>query len=165
MKQPKTVVKLWEALCAKVKADKTKRKAPGRAEARKHAALCGMRSMGEVYCASDLDARGKKYEYEARRLTYQYDPQTYTPDFVLPNGVIVEFKGKMVGETRKKLLAIRRCNPNLTIGIVFQKANNKLSTRPNSKRYWEWAEASGFLYSESFIPDAWFNIKPKKGKP
>ena len=63
--KPSTVVKEWEALCKKVKNDKTKRKAPGRQEAMKYAAMAGMRSMGEVYCAAIMDAAKLKYMYEA----------------------------------------------------------------------------------------------------
>ena len=158
-KKPGTVVKEWEVLCQKVKNDKTKRKAPGRKEAMKYAAMAGMRSMGEVQCAANMDAAKIKYKYEEKILEYQHEPQKYTPDFVLPNGMIVEFKGKMTAETRKKMLSIKRSNPELTIGIVFQYANNKLSARPNSTRYWEWAESNGFLWSESYVPKAWATRK------
>ena len=159
MIKPKTVMQRWGALCKKIKADKTKRKAPGRQEAKKYAAMCGMRSMGEVACAANMDLMKIPYKYETETLEYQHLPQTYTPDFVLPNGVLVEFKGKMTAETRKKMLSIRRCNPNRTIGIVFQYANNKLSSRKNSTRYWEWAEKNGFLWSEGYVPLAWTRKK------
>jgi hypothetical protein len=160
--KPSTVIKKWEALCEKIKNDKTKRKAPGRQEAQKHAAMCGMRSMGEVYCAANMDQLKIPYQYEAVTLTYQHAPQKYTPDFILPNGFIVEFKGKMTAEVRKKLVSIKRSNPEKKIGIVFQKANNKLSSRPNATRYWEWAEANGYLWSEAYVPKAWTTKKVMK---
>ena len=159
MKQPKTVVNLWEKLCKKLKP-----RAPGRKQAKIHAAMCGMRSMGEVYCATNMGVDEIEYEYETVKIEYQHEPQIYTPDFVLKNGRVVEFKGKMTAETRKKMISIKRSNPDLWIGIVFQKANNKLSSRPNAKRYWQWAEANGFPWSEMRVPKAWSKGRRKKLK-
>lgn len=157
MMKPKTVMKKWEALCKKVKKDKTKRRAPGRKEARKLAAMAGMKSMGEVRCAADMDKLGIKWKYEAEKLTYQHAPQTYTPDFLLDKDVLIEYKGKMTNETRRKLLSIKRCNPRRRLCIVFEQPNNKLSSRPNATRYWQWAEKHGFEWSDKTINPSWLD--------
>ena len=97
MIKPKTVLSRWKTLCEKVKNDKTKRKAPGRKEAKKYAAKCGMKSMLEVEMATEMDRIGMKWEYEPHSFEYHLCPnwnvhevpcgvrgQTYTPDFYLP---------------------------------------------------------------------------------
>lgn len=160
MKKPKTVLKLWLKLCHQVKKDKTKRKAPGRREAKKYAAMCGMKSMLEVEVAADAANRGIDLEYEKETLEYQHSPQKYTPDFTpaqpCKKNPIIEVKGKMTAEVRKKLISIKRCNPDRKICLVFGYANNKLSARPNATRYWQWAEQNGFLWSEKSVKKEWF---------
>jgi len=110
---------------------------PGKRMARTTAALAGMKSMGEVRCAADLDKRKIKWLYENEKLVYQHEPQKYTPDFTLVDngGLLIEYKGKMTDGGRKKLLSIKRCNPDRQLCIVFEQPNNKLSSRPNSIRY------------------------------
>ncbi len=149
--KPKTVLNKWEALVKKSK------KRPGRKVAREYAAMCGMKSIGEVRCAADMDARGIKYKYEHEKLTYQYEPQNYTPDFTLysNNNLLIEYKGKMIKQTRDKILAIKRCNPDRRICLVFERANNKLSARPNSWKYWEWAEKNQIEWSEIYVKSEW----------
>jgi len=106
----------------------------------------------------------KKYkqplEYETRRLSYTLS-KTYIPDFILPNGIIVEAKGKFDADMRRKMLAVKRCHPTLDIRFVFQNANNKLNKRARM-RYWQWAEKHKFKWSESTIPPAWWKEKPNK---
>lgn len=142
--KPATVLRKWSQLCDKVKKDKTKRQAPGKAEARRHAAMCGMKSMLEVEVAAHLDALKIPWKYESEVLEYVHEPQKYNPDFVLEDGSKIEVKGKMTAEVRKKLKSIKRCNPDERIGIAFGKPNNKLSARPNSTRYHKWASDQGY---------------------
>jgi hypothetical protein len=101
-----------------------------------------------------MKRRRVKYEYEAATLVYQHEPQKYTPDFLLPKGLLIEYKGKMTNETRKKLLSIQRCNPDKRICLVFEKPNNKI--RKGSKTtYWQWAEKNGFPWSEHYVEGKW----------
>ena len=152
MLKPKTVIARWEALIKKMAP-----KRPGRREAKEYAKLCGMKSIGEVRCAADVTKRGIKWVYEKDTLRYQHLPQKYTADFtpVDNNDLLIEYKGKMTNDTRKKMLSVKRSNPDKRICIVFEKANNKLSSRPNSTRYNQWAEASGFEWSELTVKDEW----------
>jgi hypothetical protein len=153
--KPATVLNQWEALVKKTK------KRPGRKVAREYAAKCGMKSIGEVRCAADLDKRKIKWKYEHEVLKYQHEPQSYTPDFTLIDldNLLIEYKGKMINDTRKKILAIKRCNPKRRICLVFERANNKLSSRPNSLRYWQWAERHGIEWSETYVREEWVNGK------
>ena len=152
MIKPKTVIQRWEALIKKMAP-----KRPGRREAKEYAKMCLMKSIGEVRCAADMNSRGIKYIYERDTLRYQHLPQKYTADFTLiDNGdLLIEYKGKMTNDTRKKMLSVKRSNPDKRICIVFEKANNKLSSRPNSTRYWQWSESSGFEWSEGVVKSEW----------
>lgn len=142
---PLQVMKQWLGVAAKKRNSRL---------ARELAKKAGMRSMGEVRCAADMKKRKIPYEYETLTLEYQHEPQKYTPDFILPNGVIIEYKGKMTNETRKKLLSIKRCNPDARICLVFEKPNNKI--RKGSKTtYWQWAEKNGFPWSEHYVKKEW----------
>lgn len=79
---------------------------------------------------------------------------TYTPDFVLPNGIIIEAKGLFEREDRQKHLLIKEQYPNLDIRFVFQ--NPKLKLYKGSKTtYGDWADKNGFLWSTRQIPDNW----------
>jgi hypothetical protein len=165
---PAATVKEWEKLLKefervrvlemkKKPKDRKKRnlrKGPGGRVARTYAAKAGMKSMGEVYCTADMNRRKIKCKYENEKLDYSIE-STYTPDWTLANDVLVEYKGKMTDQTRTKLLAVKRCNPDRRVCIVFERATNKLSSRPNSWRYWEWAEKNGFEWSESVVKKEW----------
>jgi hypothetical protein len=125
--------------------------------AKQMAKSCGMRSIGEVRCAADMISRGIKYAYESETWEYQVEPQNYTPDFTIldTDNLRIEYKGKMTAQTRKKMIAVKKCHPDKRVCIVFEKPNNKLSARPNSQRYWQWAEKNGFEWSEHFIKEEW----------
>lgn len=96
-------------------------------------------------------------EYETLRLKYTI-PGTYTPDFVLPNGIIIEAKGKLDAGTCRKMRAVKTAHPQLDIRFVFMRAGNPL--RKGSKmKYWQWAEHYGFPWSEGTIPIEWYKEK------
>jgi hypothetical protein len=168
--KPKTVVKKWEDMCAKVlktreremrkpvkqRKKKNMKKGPGGYAARATAKLAGMRSMGEVYCAADMDRRGIKWHYEHEKLEYKVE-KVYNPDFTLyeDDNLLIEYKGKMTATTRSDLMAIKKCHPNRKICLVFERAENKLTSAKNSWRYWEWAEKNGFEWSDKVVRDEW----------
>jgi len=145
---PIQVMKKWDAIPPKKRNSHM---------ARKYAKMAGMRSMGEVRCAADMKRNKIKYQYETLVMEYQHKPQKYTPDFIIERSghrTIIEYKGKMTNETRKKLLSIQRCNPTARICLVFEKPNNKI--RKGSKTtYWQWAEQNNFPWSEHFVKEAW----------
>ena len=105
------------------------------------------RSKFEASVAASLKARGLQFGYEVQALAYTISA-VYTPDFVLPNGVIVS-------EDRRKMVAVKAQHPGLDIRLCFMKADAKLSRAPRSLTYWQWAERHGFLWCEGNIPTAW----------
>ncbi len=113
------------------------------------------RSKFEGRIAAALQKQGVDFKYEVVTLPYTLELQ-YTPDFVLPNGVIVETKGVFPTEDRRKMLAVKRQYPQLDIRICFMKADVKLSKAPRSLTYWQWAEKAGFLWCEGHIPTSWY---------
>lgn len=82
----------------------------------------------------------------------------YLPDFVLPNGIIVEAKGRLDAGTCRKMRAVKASNPHLDIRFVFQNASQKLNKRSKLK-HWQWAEKYGFKWADSTIPLEWWKEK------
>jgi len=114
----------------------------------------------EAAIAADLEERGIEYTYESQTLVWIQPAQTrkYTPDFFLPNGIIVESKGKWSVEDRKKMLLVIEQNPELDIRMLFQ-YDNKLSKRAK-QRYSDWCERKGIKYAFKTIPEEWLNEEP-----
>lgn len=114
------------------------------------------RSKYEAAVAASLEKRGLAYQYEPVSLAYKIEA-VYTPDFILPNGVIVETKGLFDSDDRRKMVAVKEQHPHLDIRLCFMKADVKLSRAPRSITYWQWAERHGFLWAEGHIPTTWFD--------
>jgi len=121
----------------------------------RHAIKHGYRSGLEEAIAKDLDEAGISYLYEDKKITYQVNQvRTYTPDFILPNGIIIETKGRFVVDDRMKHLMIREQYPHLDLRFVFSNSRNKI--RKGSKTtYGDWCTKHGFLYADKRIPDEW----------
>ena len=111
------------------------------------------RSKGEAHNAQTLKSRRIKFEYEPYGIPYVLK-KTYTPDFVLENGIIVEYKGFLTPQDRAKMKAVKEQHPDLDIRFVFQRASNKLS-KSSKTTYGQWAEKNGFEWAEDVIPTAW----------
>jgi hypothetical protein len=132
---------------------KVKRKLSIRAMAKKK----GFRSGLEEQVANQIRAKGLKVEYEQTKISYVIpeSKHTYTPDFVLPNGIIIESKGRFLLEDRKKHLLIKAQQPHLDIRFVFTSSSAKIS-KGSKTNYADWCVKNGFLYADKFIPDSWF---------
>lgn len=105
--------------------------------------------------------RVKDIAYEAIKINYTIPASDhyYTPDIILPNGIIIEVKGRLVKSDRDKHLLIKEQHPNLDIRFVFQSANNKI--RKGSKTtYAQWCKKNDIKWCEKIIPDEW--LKEKK---
>jgi len=85
---------------------------------------------------------GVKYEYESTKVPYVLQCN-YTPDFLLPNGVFLETKGRLTDEDRRKMKAVKKSNPDLDIRFVFQAPFNKIY-KGSKTTYAKWAEKHGF---------------------
>jgi len=124
---------------------------------RQQAIKNGYRSGLEDVISEDLKKRGVDFGYETVKIKWQLiESKTYTPDFILPNGVIIESKGRFVLDDRKKHLKVREQNPELDIRFVFSNSRNKI--RKGSKTtYAMWCEKNNFLYADKRIPEEWIN--------
>ena len=113
------------------------------------------RSGLEVDIAKDLRKRGEKFKYETLKVKWVlHENKTYTPDFILPNGVIIEAKGRFTLQDRKKHLAIKKQQPELDIRFVFSNSRGKLY-KGSKSTYASWCEKFGFQYADKRIPDDW----------
>ena len=61
---------------------------------------------------------GVDYEYEGLSLPYTIK-HLYTPDFVLPNGIVLETKGYWKPEDRRKIRQVVTENPHIDLRMVF----------------------------------------------
>jgi hypothetical protein len=116
----------------------------------------GVRSgLEESLCAS-LIAKGIEYEYETLKISYERPAKkhTYTPDIILPNGIIIEGKGRFLTEDRQKHLLVQKQHPEYDIRFVFSNSKTKISKR-SPTTYAMWCEKNNFKYADKDIPDAW----------
>ena len=96
------------------------------------------RSKLEENVANLLEGLGVSYEYESERVSYTIQHH-YTPDFVLPNHVLLETKGYWDPADRRKILAVKKDNPYLDLRMVFQSPYNKISKKSKTT-YAMWCE-------------------------
>ena len=125
---------------------------------RKH----GYRSGLEDRISEQLKSLSVPFKYEEFKIKYEvHENRTYTPDFELPNGIIVESKGRFVAADRKKHLLVKKQRPELDIRFVF--SNSKAKINKGSKTtYGDWCDKNGYLYADKLIPEGW--IVEKHGK-
>ena len=78
----------------------------------------------------------------------------FTPDFILPNGIIIEVKGLFNSSDRKKHILVKDQHPDLDIRFVFSNSKSKLYKKSKST-YRDWCIKHGFLYADKDIPQEW----------
>lgn len=115
--------------------------------------------------AAYLRAVGINPVYERYCIHYTIPPRgtRYTPDFLLPNGIIVETKGRFVPEDRMKHILIKEQHPDLDIRFVFTNSNAKLY-KGSPTSYAQWCTKFGFKYADRCIPAAWIEESAEEGK-
>lgn len=111
------------------------------------------RSRFEATLALTLKGVGATFEYETLKLKYTREC-VYNPDFILPNGVIIEAKGYWLPADRTKHLRVRECNPEMDVRFCFQNAHNTLNKKSKTT-YADWCDKHGFLWSHKTIPKEW----------
>lgn len=129
------------------------------------------RSGWEETVARQLKELGVKFQYE--QYSYQYEEPLrknkakcgdcgstnltrlgwYTPDFFLPNGTIIEAKGKFSAADRRKMLAVIAQHPKERFVMCFMR-DNKIDRRSSTK-YSDWCQANGIDYSVGAIKGDW----------
>jgi len=115
----------------------------------------GYRSGLEDRISKQLKALSIPVKYEEFKIKYQVNEvRTYTPDFELPNGIIIESKGRFVVADRKKHLLIKKQHPDLDIRFVFSNSRAKIN-KGSKTTYGMWCDKHGFLYADKLIPEEW----------
>jgi hypothetical protein len=125
----------------------------------------GRRSGFEDRVAASLKAAGIDYEYETKTIEYiqPAKKRKYVPDFILPNGVIVEAKGLFDREAREKMLNVVSQHPELDIRILFMRDNP--ITKGSRNRYETWCEKRGLVCATSLngtVPAEWLVPNPER---
>ena len=108
---------------------------------------------------SDVGKTNPYLIYEPTTIKYERE---YRPDFkfVSKTGkeIYVECKGFFRNEDRSKMIAVKRCNPNLDIRLLFVNANQRLTKNKGSFSYGEWADVHGFIWAQGIqIPFSWLD--------
>ena len=106
----------------------------------------GYRSGLELVISDKLKSDRRKFRYEEIKIEWEdVSYRTYTPDFVLNNGIIVEVKGRFVPADRRRQLLIRKQHPDLDIRFVFENSQSR--------------------YYDRIIPEDWLKEKGKDKHP
>lgn len=115
-----------------------------------------VRSKFEMKLTDRLAQMNIPYEYEAVRIPFTPPAKVrhYTPDVILPNGLIIEIKGRFMSDDRQKHKYIKAQYPDLDIRFVFMRATQKI-TKTSKTSYGDWCRDYGFKFAEGVIPKAW----------
>lgn len=103
-----------------------------------------------------LNTEGISFDYESEKVPFiqPAKKRTYTPDFFLPNGIVIESKGRFLTADRQKHKLIKEQYPDLDLRFVFSRSSTRLSKRSKTT-YARWCDSNGFLYADRLIPQAW----------
>ena len=124
-------------------------------ERRRHAIKNGYRSGLEDDISEQLKGLDVPFKYEELKIKYQVNEvRTYTPDFELFNGIIIESKGRFVSADRKKHLKVKEQYPKLDIRFVFSNSKGKIN-KGSKTTYAMWCDKYGFKYADKEVPDKW----------
>ena len=96
------------------------------------------RSKLEERIADLLEGLGVSYEYESTKVPYTIQHHYY-PDFILSNKTYLEAKGYWDAADRRKVLAVKKDNPDIDIRMVFQSPYNTISKKSKTT-YAQWCE-------------------------
>ncbi|CAB4139266.1 endonuclease I [uncultured Caudovirales phage] len=116
----------------------------------------GFRSGLEEKIADQLRSAGIEPAFEVVKIPFTKPEKVhhYTADFLLPNGIVVESKGRFVVADRQKHIFVKGQHPKLDLRFVFSNPNARISkTSPTT--YAMWCQKNGFLYAAKLVPQAW----------
>lgn len=122
------------------------------------------KSNSEKSAADQLSSKKIKFEYETVKLPYVWsEDKNYIPDFILPNGVILEVKGRFMIDDRKKHLFIKSTYPEKDIRFVFDNPYRKLY-KGGKMTYADWCDKHKYLYCKlgDGIPQDWLDKQDAK---
>lgn len=114
----------------------------------------GFRSGFEGQVAKHLTASGNQWSYESQSFDLLI-PRSYTPDFFLDNGVVLEVKGYFDAEDRRLIKLFREQHSDVDLRMVLQKPHQKL-TKTGRMTYATWCDKYNVPWCEgSLIPKSW----------
>lgn len=101
-------------------------------------------------------------QYESFYIDYVVpeSKHTYTPDFILPNGIIIETKGVWDAEDRKKHLLIKQQYPELDIRFIFTRSKSPIY-KGSKTTYASFCEKNNIKFADKKIPEEWLK-EPKR---
>ncbi len=116
----------------------------------------GFRSGLEGQVAKQLTASGNQWTYESQSFDLLI-PRSYTPDFFLDNGVVLEVKGYFDAEDRRLIKLFREQHPDVDLRMVLQKPHQKL-TKTGKMTYAGWCERCSVPWCEGpRVPTDWLS--------
>lgn len=129
-----------------------------RSKKRKNAIENGFKSNFELEIANFLKSNNINTDeaYEVKKVTYiiPESEHKYTVDWILPNGILIETKGRWTPADRKKMVLVKKQHPELDIRMVFVNGNTKISK--NSKTtYGSFCDKHGITWTSKAIPKSW----------
>lgn len=119
-----------------------------------------LRSGLEDRVAEQLRSLKVQFAYEDGRIPYTIETY-YSPDFRLPNGIIIEAKGLFDTADRRKHKLIKVQHPELDIRFVFSNSTTKIG-KGSKTSYGDWCNLNGFKYADKVVPEDWVKEKAKK---
>lgn len=125
----------------------------------------GYRSGLEERNAEHIRKHGQKVRFECLKIKYPIPASvhTYTPDFLLDNGIIVETKGRFLPVDRAKHLYVKMTHPELDIRFVFSNPNAPIAKGSKTTLAY-WADSHGYKWAAKLIPIDWLN-EERGGRP
>jgi hypothetical protein len=126
-----------------------------------HGLANGYRSGLEGRIAKELLALGIDPQFEKVKIRYNVPAKdhTYTADFLLPNGIVVETKGRFLSKDRQKHLLIKAQCPEWDLRFVFTNPQARIS-KASATTYADWCQKNGFKFAKGSVPEAWINEQP-----
>jgi hypothetical protein len=123
----------------------------------------GWRSGLEEKVGAYLNSQDVDFSFEEITLSYEVParPARYTPDFVLPNGIIIETKGRWVTADRQKMALVKEQHPDLDIRMVFSRSSSRIS-KTSKTTYAMWCIKHGFPFADRFPPIEWLLEPPNE---
>jgi len=107
----------------------------------------------ELRVAEHIASLGVPVVYEKSKFKFHID-HSYTPDFMLPNGIFIEVKGYFPAEDRRIVLNVIKCNPSLDLRMLFSNSGAYIS-KGSLTTYAGWCLTHGIKFADGTIPQAW----------
>ena len=119
----------------------------------------GFRSGLEQIVSKQIKKSNHAIRYETIKIKWvDFSIRSYTPDFILDNGIILEVKGFWSTADRRKHVEIQKQHDTLDIRMVFENSKRKIRKGSNTT-YGDWCKKKDILYCNRVIPRSWLKEK------